>query len=356
MLKDRLEREIERFAELEEQLSSGALDAAALREAARLHAQLTPRVAEMREYLRLLNESEQAQALLNDTAADAELRTLAREEAADLEANLARRRKHIESLLIPPDPNSGRALIMEIRAGTGGEEAALFASDLTRMYLRFAERRGLNAELMSISESDLGGYKEAVLAISGGEAYDLLHQEGGAHRVQRIPVTESGGRIHTSAVTVAVMPEVEQEEVVIQDKDLVIDTIRASGAGGQHVNKTESAVRVRHVPSGIMVYCQDERSQHKNMARAMRILRARLAEKQESERHAAEAALKKEQVKSGDRSERIRTYNFPQGRVTDHRIGFTAYNLSAFLEGEMDDLLQALLEAEREQRLKLLAL
>ncbi|MBX7058755.1 MAG: peptide chain release factor 1 [Leptospirales bacterium] len=355
MLKDRLEREIERFREIEEKLSSGELSTSELRETSRLHAQLGPRVAEMQEYLRLSSELQQAEAMLRDST-DAEMREMAREEVASLQTELEGRKKRIERLLIPPDPRQGRSLILEIRAGTGGDEAALFASDLTRMYLRFAERRGLPAEMISLSESDLGGYKEAVFSIAGAEAYDLLHQEGGAHRVQRIPVTESGGRIHTSAVTVAVMPEVEQEEVTINDKDLIIDTIRASGAGGQHVNKTESAVRVRHVPSGIMVYCQDERSQHKNMARAMRILRARLAEKQESERHAAEAALKKEQVKSGDRSERIRTYNFPQGRVTDHRIGFTAYNLSAFLDGEMDELLEALLEAEREQKLKLLAI
>ncbi|MBI3395456.1 MAG: PCRF domain-containing protein, partial [Spirochaetia bacterium] len=223
--------------------------------------------------------------------------------------------------------------------------------DLYRMYIRFAERKRYQVELLSISETELGGLKEAVFSVVGDSAYDLLHREGGTHRVQRIPATESSGRIHTSAVTVAVLIEPEEEEIIIDDKDIQIDTFRAGGAGGQHINKTDSAVRLTHMPSGIVVSCQDERSQLKNRNKAMKVLRARLAEKQAAERHAQEAALKKDQVGSGDRSERIRTYNFPQGRITDHRIGYTAYNLSDVMNGGIDDLLSALWKAEREEKM-----
>ena len=253
---------------------------------------------------------------------------------------------------LAPSPHEERNLFMEIRAGTGGNEAALFVSDLTRMYMRFTERQGLRAELIHSSPTELGGYKEMIFSVAGKDAYLFLHREGGAHRVQRIPATESNGRIHTSAVTVAVLPEREESEVDIQDSDIKIDVFRASGAGGQHVNKTESAIRITHAVSGIVVSCQDERSQHKNKARAMSILRSRLAEMQEEKSHSQENTLKREQIKSGDRSERIRTYNFPQGRVTDHRIGYTAYNLEALMDGEMDELLGALIQAEREEKLQ----
>ncbi|MCB1323768.1 MAG: peptide chain release factor 1 [Spirochaetales bacterium] len=350
---ERLEREIESFEEVESLLASSEIadNPNRLKELSRQHATLSPRIRQIREFIKLSREAEEARSLV-ETESDSEVREMAEAELEQLESVLQSRRKQIEYLLIPPDPNSGRGILMEIRAGTGGEEAGLFVADLLRMYMRFAEKRGLKAELLSAQETEIGGYKEVVVSVQGSEAYDLLHREGGAHRVQRIPATESGGRIHTSAVTVAVMPEVEETEIEIDDKDLEIDVYRASGAGGQHVNKTESAIRITHIPSGLVVTCQDERSQHKNKAKAMRVLRARLSEQEDRARAASDAARKKEQVKSGDRSERIRTYNFPQGRVTDHRIGFTAYNLDHFMEGEMDELLEALLAAEREEKLK----
>ena len=353
-LLERLEREVENFKELESKLADPELtsDPGVFKELSREHSRQRHRAERIQLYLDLVHQESELRLLLDDASADAEIKTMAAEELAGLEEQLTAEREGIEYLLLPADPNAGRNVIMEIRAGTGGDEAGLFVGDLLRMYTRFAERRGLNIELISAYEQEVGGYREVILSLGGEEAYDLLHREGGAHRVQRIPVTESGGRIHTSACTVAIMPEAEEEEVEINDRDLTIDVYRASGAGGQHVNKTESAVRITHAPSGMVVTCQDERSQHKNLAKAMRVLRTRLAEHAASERHAADAALKKEQVKSGDRSERIRTYNFPQGRVTDHRIGFTSYNLAAFMEGEMDELLEALLRDERDSKLQ----
>ncbi len=346
---------MERFREVEAKLADPAFteNPAQLKDLSREHSRLAPRARRIGEYLELLKQQSEARAIINDASAEAELKSMAEEELDGLEERLSAERREIEYLLIPPDPHSGRSVIMEIRAGTGGDEAGLFVGDLMRMYTRFAERRdGVSVELISAHEQDMGGYREVVLSFSGSEAYDLLHREGGAHRVQRIPVTESGGRIHTSAVTVAVMPEADEEDIEIDEhKDLQIDVYRASGAGGQHVNKTESAIRITHLPTGLVVTCQDERSQLKNKIKALRVLRARLAEQAEAERHAADAALKKEQVKSGDRSERIRTYNYPQGRVTDHRIGYTMHNLPAFMEGEIDDLLEALLQGEREEKL-----
>lgn len=354
VLLERLEREVEGFKELESKLADPAYseDLEQLKELSREHSRLRGRAERIEVYLDLVNQETELKSILDDAGADEELRSMASEELAALTTTLQKEQEGIEYLLLPPDPHSGRSVIMEIRAGTGGDEAGLFVGDLLRMYTRFAERRGLKTELISAYDQEVGGYREVILSFAGPEAYDLFHQEGGAHRVQRIPVTESGGRIHTSACTVAIMPEAEEEEFEIDDRDLQIDVYRASGAGGQHVNKTESAIRITHAPSGLVVTCQDERSQHKNKAKAMRVLRTRLAEQQERERHAADAALKKEQVKSGDRSERIRTYNFPQGRVTDHRIGFTAYNLAAYMEGEIDDLLDALLRSERDAKLQ----
>lgn len=351
-LRERLEREMEAFRELEERLSGGDLSPAELKDLTRRHSALAPRAREIQAYLKLEGDLAEARAVLEDNSTDPDLKEMAAEEAARLDAELAEQREQIVYLLLPPDPNAGRGVVLEIRAGTGGEEAALFVTDLLRMYLRLAERKGWNVEILWKHETELGGAKEVALALSGPDVHEHLHLEGGGHRVQRIPVTESGGRIHTSAVTVAVMPEAEEEDVEIDESELEVDVYRASGAGGQHVNKTESAVRITHVPTGIVVTCQDERSQLKNRAKALRVLRTRLLEKQEEERHAREAAAKKAQIKSGDRSERIRTYNFPQGRVTDHRIGFTLYNLNAFLEGEMDELLAALLQAERDEKLK----
>ena len=352
-IKDRLQRELEEYRHLEAQLASPDLaeDPDRLREVSRDHARLSGRAERIESFLNLLQRMVDAEAILAEESDD-ELKEMAREELNELRSEAEARRQEVEALLVPPDPNSGKNVIMEIRAGTGGEEAALFASELLKMYTRFSETQGYRLELLNVNESEIGGIKEAVFSVAGETAYDLLHQEGGAHRVQRIPVTESGGRIHTSAVTVAVMPEAEEAEVAIDDKDLEIGTFRASGAGGQHVNKTDSAVRILHVPSGIVVSCQDERSQHKNKAKALRVLRSRLAERQAREAHEESAAEKKKQVGSGDRSEKIRTYNFPQGRITDHRIGHSVYNMDAFLAGEMSDMLERLVAAEREEKLK----
>ncbi|MGN6790075.1 MAG: peptide chain release factor 1 [Rhodanobacteraceae bacterium] len=274
---------------------------------------------------------------------DPDMRDLAREEVARLETAVADLEEGLQTLLIPRDPLDDANLFLEVRAGTGGDEAALFAGDLLRMYLRYAERRGWRTELMSAHEGEHGGYKEAVARIEGEGAYAALKFESGTHRVQRVPVTEASGRIHTSAATVAILPEMEEiEDVELRDADLKVDTFRASGAGGQHVNKTDSAIRITHLPTGIVVECQDERSQHKNRARAMSLLKARLLDAQRAEQTAKQAATRKLQVGSGDRSQRIRTYNFPQGRVTDHRINLTLHQLPQILDGDLDDLVGAL--------------
>ncbi len=269
---------------------------------------------------------------------------------------LKKEREKLESsilyMLVPPDPLNEKNIIMEIRAGTGGEEAALFAADLFRMYSRFCERKNWKIEVLSSNETGIGGYKEIIFSISGKDVYQHLKFEKGVHRVQRIPVTESGGRIHTSAVTVAVLPEAEETDVEIDPDDLRIDVFRASGHGGQHVNTTDSAVRITHLPTGLVVTCQDEKSQHKNKERAMKVLRARLYDMYEQQRKREEAEERRSQIGSGDRSERIRTYNFPQNRVTDHRINLTLYKLDAILDGELDELIEALLNAEAKQILK----
>jgi peptide chain release factor 1 len=255
-------------------------------------------------------------------------------------------------MLLPKDPNDDRNIFVEIRAGTGGDESALFAGDLLRMYLRFAERNRWQVEMMSASESDLGGYKEVIVRIAGEAAYSKLKFESGGHRVQRVPATETQGRIHTSACTVAVMPEADEiGEVEINPADLRIDTFRASGAGGQHINKTDSAVRVTHLPTGIVVECQDDRSQHKNKDRALKVLAARIKDKQSHEQQAKEAATRKNLIGSGDRSERIRTYNFPQGRLTDHRINLTLYRLDAIMDGDLDELIAALVSEHQAELL-----
>ena len=288
---------------------------------------------------------------LADKEQDAELRDLAREEVRDLEAKIGELEAELKQLLIPRDPNDEKNVIMEIRAGTGGEEAALFASDLYRMYTRYAESRGWKVEVIDSNATELGGFKEVIFSLSG-KAYGDLRYESGVHRVQRVPATEAGGRIHTSAVTVAVLPEVEETEIDIRTEDLRIDVYRASGAGGQHVNKTESAVRITHLPSGLVVTCQDEKSQHKNKARAMQVLRARLYEKEESKKQAEQSAVRKSMVGSGDRSERIRTYNFPQNRLTDHRINLTLYKLEIIMDGYLGEVVEALKVSDREERFK----
>jgi peptide chain release factor 1 len=287
-----------------------------------------------------------------DLQSDPEMAEMAADEAQAAQADMERLHAELQSALIPRDPDDERAAFLEIRAGTGGDESALFAGDLARMYLRFCERQGWRTEVMSQSDSELGGYKELVLRVEGERAYGQLRFESGGHRVQRVPATESQGRIHTSACTVAVMPEPDEaEEVQLNPADLRIDTFRASGAGGQHVNKTDSAIRITHLPTGLVAECQDDRSQHRNKAKAMAVLAARLREKERSERAATEAATRKGLIGSGDRSDRIRTYNFPQGRLTDHRINLTLYKLGAVMDGDLVDVIQALQAARAAEQL-----
>ena len=284
--------------------------------------------------------------------ADPDMADMAREEISNGEAELQQLAAQLQRMLLPKDPDDARPAFVEVRAGTGGDESALFAGDITRMYTRYAERMGWRVEIMSANEAELGGYKEVVLRVDGGDnVYGTLRFESGGHRVQRVPATETQGRIHTSACTVAVMPEPdEQQAITLNPADLRIDTFRASGAGGQHINKTDSAVRIVHLPTGIVAECQDGRSQHSNKAKALQVLQARIQEKERSERAAKEAAMRKGLIGSGDRSDRIRTYNFPQGRVTDHRINLTLYKLSFIMDGDLSELLEAL-QSEREAEL-----
>jgi peptide chain release factor 1 len=327
--------------------------------------------ADMKRYRTLAREQAAASALIalfkryqqreadltaaNELAADdgdADMTTMAREEAAAASADLERLQAELQAALLPRDPDDERNAFIEIRAGTGGDESALFAGDLARMYLRWCERHGLSAEIMSESPAELGGYKEVVIRVSGSQVFGRLRFESGGHRVQRVPVTESQGRIHTSACTVAVMMEPDEaDEVQLNPADLRIDTFRASGAGGQHVNKTDSAIRITHLPTGLVAECQDDRSQHRNKAKAMAVLTARLRDKDQNERAAKEAATRKGLIGSGDRSDRIRTYNFPQGRLTDHRINLTLYKLGAVMDGELDDVLAALQAARAAEQL-----
>ena len=290
--------------------------------------------------------------LIADPGSDAEMRALAEGEFHALKERVPDLEHELKILLLPKDEADARNAILEVRAGTGGEEAALFAADLLRMYQRYAELQGWRFELLDASETELGGYKEAIASISGPGVFARLKFESGAHRVQRVPATESGGRIHTSAATVAVLPEAEEVDVHVEDKDLRVDTYRSQGAGGQHVNTTDSAVRITHLPTGVVVQCQDEKSQHKNRAKAMTMLRARLYEAQRQKQFDERAASRKSQVGSGDRSERIRTYNFPQGRVTDHRINLTLYKLERVLAGEaLDELIGPLVAADQAEKL-----
>jgi peptide chain release factor 1 len=293
---------------------------------------------------------DQARAMILSES-DSEMRDLAATEAEEAESTVASLTRKLQLRLLPPDPLDARNLILEIRAGTGGDEAALFASDLLRMYSRYAEKRGWRFEAMSLTPSELGGLREVIVSVAGDGAWSLLKFEGGTHRVQRVPATETQGRIHTSAATVAVLPEAEETDIKVDEKDLRIDTMCASGPGGQGVNTTYSAVRIVHVPSGLIVQCQDERSQIKNREKAMTVLRARLLERKMAEEHATRSALRKDMVGSGDRSGRIRTYNFPQNRLTDHRINLTIYSLDRVIEGEMGLVLEALREAELQEKL-----
>ena len=293
-----------------------------------------------------------AQELLADGGCDRELKQLAQQEMSDAKAEIERITEDLKILLLPRDPNDDRNVIVEIRAGAGGEESALFAHSLHRMYTMYAERRGWKQEPLGANETELGGCKEVSFLVSGDGAYSRFKFESGVHRVQRVPETETGGRIHTSTVTVAVLPEAEDVEMEINPADLQIDTFRSSGAGGQHINKTESAIRITHLPTGVVVECQDERSQFKNKDKAMKVLRSRLLEQKQREQQSAIDADRKSQVGTGDRSERIRTYNFPQGRVTDHRIGLTLYKIDSILNGDLDEIIDALITAHRAEQLQ----
>lgn len=315
------------------------------------HAELQPLVQLIRELRTVKETLSENKELLRETD-DAMLRELARDEIAELEEKEEALEAAIREAIEPKDENDERNVIIEIRAGTGGDEAALFAADLYRMYAAYAESRGWLTEIVDMNETEIGGFKEIVFMIEGKGAYSRLKYESGAHRVQRVPVTEAGGRIHTSAVTVAVLPEVDEVDFEIDPKDLQIDTYRASGAGGQHVNKTSSAIRITHIPSGVVVTCQDQRSQYKNKDKAMAHLRAILLDRAEREQADAIASERKSQVGTGDRSERIRTYNFPQSRVTDHRIGLTLYKLERILQGDIDEIIDALQVAEHEAALQ----
>ena len=353
-LRARLERLAERHQEIGALLAEPdiASDPSRFRDLSREYAQLQPLAGTLDASQRNAHELEHARTMLDDP----DLRDLARDEIARLENEARTLDERLQALLVPADPRDEANLYLEVRAGTGGDEAALFAGDLLRMYLRYAERQGWRTEILSANEGEHGGYKEAVARVEGRGAFSKLKYESGTHRVQRVPVTESGGRIHTSAATVAILPELDEiEDVEINPAELKVDTYRASGAGGQHVNKTDSAIRITHLPSGIVVECQEERSQHKNRARAMSLLKARLRDEAQARQTAEQAASRKLQVGSGDRSQRIRTYNFPQGRVTDHRINLTLHQLPQILEGDLDELVAALQREAHAQALAELA-
>jgi peptide chain release factor 1 len=352
-MKDKLQQMEARLSQIETELSNPSVvsDMQKFRSLNKEHSQISPVVDKYRAWIKAKSELDDSEELLQ-TETDPSMREMLGEEKNKLKESLIKMEDELTVMLLPKDPNSGKDIIMEIRAGTGGEEAALFVADLYRMYTRYADTRGWKSEMIESNPTGIGGYREVIFSIYGAEAYDELKYESGTHRVQRIPVTEAGGRIHTSAVTVAVMPEAEESDVELNIEDVEVDVFRSSGAGGQHVNTTDSAVRLTHRPSGIVVSCQDERSQIKNRAKALRILRARLYEVQESKRQSVQAELRKAQVGSGDRSERIRTYNFPQSRVTDHRVGVTLYSLDTVLSGDLAGLIEPLKQNEIEILLK----
>ena len=348
----KLESLEQRYTELEASLARSDVlsDQELYRRTAKARADIEPVVLAFREYRELQRQLEDNRELLNDE--DHEIRLMAQEEVHRLEKEMPEREHALRLMLLPPDPLDEKNTVLEVRAGTGGDEAALFAADLFHMYCRYAEIKRWKVEILSEMPTDAGGYKEVIALVSGRRVYSHLRYESGTHRVQRVPVTESQGRIHTSAATVAVMPEAEEVDVNLRLEDLRIDVYRASGAGGQHVNKTESAVRITHIPTGIVVTCEDERSQHKNKARALKVLASRILQSEREKQHSAEAAERRSQVGSGDRSERIRTYNFPQGRVTDHRINLTMYSLDRFMEGEIEEMVEALASAAQAEALK----
>ena len=346
----RLRQALQRAEEVERLLADPAVakDPAQLQSLGREHARLVPVVRLAERLARLESDLEQARELADE--ADPELAALARADLARLPPEIAPIEAELHELLIPRDPHDDRDAIVEIRAGTGGDEAALFAADLYRMYQRYSERHGLRWEPMSLSDGTLGGIKEAIVAVRGPEAYGLLRRESGVHRVQRVPATETQGRIHTSAATVAVLPEAEEVDIKIEDKDLKIDVFRSSGPGGQSVNTTDSAVRITHLPSGVVVSQQDQKSQLQNKLKAMEVLRARLLDRMIAEQEAARARDRRAMVGTGDRSAKIRTYNFPQSRVTDHRINLSVHNLADVIDGDLDDLVEALRMASRQEQ------
>ena len=350
---EKLQAVEDKFLELESLISDPDViaDMSRWQKYSKEHASLAPIVEKFREYKEVVKGIDEARAMF-DESLDDEMRKFVEEELAELKAQKEVLDNELPILLLPKDPNDDKNVIVEIRGGVGGEEAALFAGDLFRMYGRYVEKQGWKMEIIDANATELGGYKEISFMVTGFGAYSKLKYESGTHRVQRVPATESGGRIHTSAVTVAVLPEAEDVDVDINPNDLHIDLYCASGAGGQHVNRTESAIRITHIPTGIVVQCQDERSQLKNKDKAMKVLRARLLDKAQQEQMDSISADRKNQVGSGDRSERIRTYNFPQGRVTDHRIGLTLHRIDAVLAGDLDEILNALITADQAERLK----
>ncbi len=351
---DKLSEVEKRYEEIEHRLydPSVVADVEQYRQLMKESAALQPIVEKYREYTAAKRYAEEARGLLDGGGLDKEMRELAEQELAENREKAEACAEELKLLLLPRDPNDQRNVIVEIRAGAGGEESALFANSLQRMYTMYAERRGFGTEVMNRNETELGGCKEVSFMVTGDGAYSRFKFESGVHRVQRVPETEAGGRIHTSTATVAVLPEAEEVELEINPADLQIDTYRSSGAGGQHINKTESAIRITHLPTGTVVECQDERSQFKNKDKAMRVLRARLFERKQQEQDAAIAADRRSQVGTGDRSERIRTYNFPQGRVTDHRIGLTLYRIDAIMDGDLDEIIDALITADRAEKLQ----
>lgn len=353
---DKLELLVEKFEELEKKIIDPEImkDMNVWQKLAKEHGDMKPIVEKYREYSKHKKELEENKEMLKESLDD-EMKELVKEEISELEDSIEKEEQDLKILLLPKDPNDEKNVFMEVRAGTGGDEAGLFAEDLLRMYRMFADKQRWKTEIMSISEQGVGGIKEVVFLVKGKGAYSKLKYESGVHRVQRVPATESSGRIHTSAATVAVLPEVEDVDIVINQNDLRIDVYRASGNGGQCVNTTDSAVRITHIPTGVVVTCQDEKSQLKNKDKAMKILKSRLYEKYQEEQNKDIADARKSQIGSGDRSERIRTYNFPQGRVTDHRINMTIYQLDSFLNGDISEMIDALITSDQAKKMLAIA-
>ena len=348
---DKLQNIILHFEELEEQMIDPALinNQNKYKEVTREHRRLIPVIDKSKNYISITKQIEEGESILKGD--DEELKIIVKDEIESLKDNIVKIEDELKILLLPHDPNDDKNIILEIRAGTGGDEAALFAADLYRLYSRYSERNKWQYQVMESSPIGIGGFKELIMSINGEGAYGALKFESGVHRVQRVPKTETSGRVHTSAATVAVLPEAEEADVKIVDAELKIDTYRASGAGGQHVNKTESAIRITHLPSGLVVTCQDESSQHKNKAAALKVLRSRLLAAEQEQLAKERAAARKDMVSTGDRSAKIRTYNFPQGRITDHRINFTAYNLDGVMDGDISELIENLNLADQQLKL-----